>query len=372
MAKITGKIKAIGQKLKKLSTGASKALTRSVRLTTLKAGAVKPAVKRKKLVSKRVVNGFPAVAGSRLLLEKPFTTLSPPALGAQEAKYFTHPENRIAAKIAPARLIPVSPERNDLPQKYDKDVIVLQVRDPWWLHTYWDVCSGTWQRLKNEFGRFLDTAKKVLRAYDVSYISFNGSNAHRYFDIELTHNADNWYIDTDGPGRSWCVDFGLRLSDGRFITVLRSNVVTTPLDGPSWITDEEWTIPEDLFVRLYSRASGLGGGSPVKLKKPWLEWKNRGISSGGISSGAFSPSKKKREAKRKFWLTVNTELIVYGATEPDSEVTVCGSPIALRPDGTFSLRFALPDGKQVIPVKGVSCDGLDERIITPIVAKETK
>ena len=49
MAKITGKIKAIGQKLQKLSTGASKALTRSVRLTTLKASAVKPAVKEKNL-----------------------------------------------------------------------------------------------------------------------------------------------------------------------------------------------------------------------------------------------------------------------------------------------------------------------------------
>ena len=354
MAKITGKIKAIGQKLKKLSAGASKRLTRPAPLIKFRTSAVKPAVRKKKYVAKTA------------------KILSQAALSPQEAKYFTHPENRIAAKIAPDKSCRVQSGSKDLPQRYDKDVIVLQVRDPWWLHTYWDVCSGTWQRLKDKLGRFLDTAKKVLRAYDVSYINFNGSNAHRYFDLEVPHNADNWYIDTAGPGRSWCVDFGLRLEDGRFITILRSNVVTTPLDGPSWVTDEEWTIPEDLFVRLYSSASGLGGGSPMKLKKPWLEWKNRGISSGGISSGAFSPSKKKEEAKRSFWLVVNTELIVYGATVPDAKVTVCGAPIALKPDGTFSLRFALPDGKQVIPVKGVSCDGLDERIITPIVTKETK
>jgi hypothetical protein len=51
---------------------------------------------------------------------------------------------------------------------------------------------------------------------------------------------------------------------------------------------------------------------------------------------------------------------------------VQGRAIKLRPDGTFSLRFALPDGKQVIPVKAVSSDNEEERTITPIVNKETK
>jgi hypothetical protein len=65
-------------------------------------------------------------------------------------------------------------------------------------------------------------------------------------------------------------------------------------------------------------------------------------------------------------------LIVYGATEPDAKVTVQGKPINLRQDGTFTLRFALPDGKQVIPVKAVSSDLEEERTITPIVTRETK
>lgn len=218
-------------------------------------------------------------------------------------------------------------------------------------------------------GGVFNTAKKVLRVYDVSFVHFNGSNAHRLFDIEVTSDADNWYVDTGGPGRSWCVDFGLKLADGRFITIVRSNVVTTPLDGPSWITDEEWMVPEDLFAKLYGRAVGLGG-SPVRIKKPWLELRKRQIASGGLFSGALSPVKKK--GKRQFWLVVNTELIVYGATEPNAKVTVGGRPITLRPDGTFSLRFSLPDGKQVIPVHATSFDGIDERTITPVVTKETK
>jgi hypothetical protein len=80
----------------------------------------------------------------------------------------------------------------------------------------------------------------------------------------------------------------------------------------------------------------------------------------------------KKQAPRKFWLEVGCELIVYGATEPDASVTVQGKPINLRRDGTFTLRFALPDGKQIIPVKAVSSDNIEERCITPIVVRETK
>jgi hypothetical protein len=50
-------------------------------------------------------------------------------------------------------------------------------------------------------------------------------------------------------------------------------------------------------------------------------------------------------------------MMAYGATEPDARLTVQGEPVALRPDGTFSLHFALPDGTQVIPVRAESADG---------------
>jgi len=57
---------------------------------------------------------------------------------------------------------------------------------------------------------------------------------------------------------------------------------------------------------------------------------------------------------------------------PDAKVTVQGQPINLRPDGTFTLRYYLPDSKQVIPVRAISVDKLEERTITPIVTRETK
>ena len=286
-----------------------------------------------------------------------------PGWGGQEVAVgtskFSYPGRPLQARKAP----------QEFPDGYGYNKIVLQVRDPWWLHSYWEITGDTFNRLRDELGDVYYSAKRVLRVYDVTCTIFDGHNAHRFFDIDISADINSWYIDISEPGKSWCVDFGLRFTDGRFITIVRSNTVSTPLAGPSWITDEEWMIPEDMFARLYGMGFGFGRSSPVG--KGWQEKVRREFfSSPGVSSGA-SPVKPLLK-ERKFWLVVNTELIVYGATEPDAKVFVQGKPVSLKPDGTFSLRFSLPDGKQVIPVKGVSGDNLEERTITPIVTKETK
>jgi hypothetical protein len=113
---------------------------------------------------------------------------------------------------------------------------------------------------------------------------------------------------------------------------------------------------------------GIGKGS-LEVREMFKRRLEEQISSAAISS-VSSPTRPRPE--RKFWLVVNTELIVYGATEPDAKVTVQGKAIKLRQDGTFTLRFALPDGKQVIPVKAVSKDGMDSRQITPQVTRKTE
>ena len=87
-----------------------------------------------------------------------------------------------------------------------------------------------------------------------------------------------------------------------------------------------------------------------------------------IASG--SPVRVQKE--RSFWFVLDCELIVYGATEPDAKVTLQGNPVKLRPDGTFTLRFALADGKQVLDAHAYSADGVEERVIVPIVERKTE
>jgi uncharacterized protein len=67
------------------------------------------------------------------------------------------------------------------------------------------------------------------------------------------------------------------------------------------------------------------------------------------------------EEKKGFWFNINAELIVYGATEANAQVSIGGRPIQLRPDGSFSYRFALPDGEYQLPATATSADGEDSR-----------
>lgn len=83
---------------------------------------------------------------------------------------------------------------------------------------------------------------------------------------------------------------------------------------------------------------------------------------GAIPGGAISsPSGIEQKPGKGFWFNVNAELIIYGATEADAKVTIAGRKIRLRPDGSFSYRFALPDGNYELPIVAVSADQTDGR-----------
>jgi hypothetical protein len=187
------------------------------------------------------------------------------------------------------------PVLSELPSEYGQDRMISQVRDTHWIHVYWELTNQTLDKFRKELGNDFYAARRALRVYDISQINFDGNNAHRFFDIQINEYANNWYIDTGGPGRSWCVDLGLLLRDGRFITMLRSNMVQTPIDGASGITDEEWMIPEDMFARLYGMGFGFGRSSEVG-KKGWQQKLRKELSSGIPSSpgrgSMASPVKK--------------------------------------------------------------------------------
>jgi hypothetical protein len=73
-----------------------------------------------------------------------------------------------------------------------------------------------------------------------------------------------------------------------------------------------------------------------------------------------------------FWLNVNAELIIYGSTKPNATVTIGGKPVALQSDGSFSCRFALPDGRYTLPVVAVAGDDTDARAAELQFARATK
>jgi len=97
-----------------------------------------------------------------------------------------------------------------------------------------------------------------------------------------------------------------------------------------------------------------------------------GISSPGLPSSLTSPFGGAGALLKGFWFNVNAELIIYGATEPNAKVTLGGHQIKLRSDGTFSFRFALPDGKYDLPAVAISADGTDGRAAELKFSRETQ
>lgn len=142
-----------------------------------------------------------------------------------------------------------------LPETYGKDVLILLPRDPHWMFTYWEITESLWQTCVQRWGaRVVEQAQVLLRVHDVTGIDFPNSPSHRWFDIPITPAANNWYIQVDQSGRSYCIELGLKTTDGRFLLLLRSNVIHLPLGRVSDIVDEQWmSIDQETFEKLLER-----------------------------------------------------------------------------------------------------------------------
>jgi len=277
----------------------------------------------------------------------------------EESKYYTGPAPQAGCKLP-----------SELPHGYGDNMITLMVRDPYWAYAFWEVTQKKLDSGRAGLGEAGQSSYLALRVYDITGISFDGRNAHRHFDTGIYERVGDWFLDVARPGRSFVADLGLKTHDGRFVTLARSNAITTPRDGVSDVLDEEWVMPEGGFERIFALSGGYGMGmSSADVRLASAQRIPFGIASPGMGSLALMSPIKKRQ--RSFWYTLNAELIVYGATEPDAKVTLQGSQVNLRPDGTFTARFALPDGEQAIPVSFTSSDGVDTGWITPEIRRNT-
>jgi len=263
----------------------------------------------------------------------------------------------------------------ELPERYFDNKIVLMARDPYWCYAYWDISPEIMDKAHSDAGSA--GAMLTLRVYDITGINFNGSNALKTVDISVTGEANNWYVNVWEAGKKYIVDLGLKKHDGTFTLISRSNPVTTPKDTVSTVTDEEWMTVDEDFDEIF-RMSGGGtkpaSGSerfPISLEEHLSSF---GVSSFGSASLQGAPESGQQQAKKKrgFWLVADTELILYGATERDAKVRVKGEPVRLEPDGSFSLRFHLPDGVMHLPVEGESADGVDKITLKFTVERQSK
>lgn len=261
----------------------------------------------------------------------------------------------------------VKPERDEtiIPQRYYDNKIVLMVRDPYWCYVYWDITAELMaqksREIKPEWGNY----NLALRVYDITDMDFNGNNAHKFHDIGITDDANNWYINVWAAGRSYVVDIGFKTEKGQFIVIARSNTVEAPRDSVSNVVDEKWMVVDADFDEILRLSGGGQIGSSERLHGSF----EQNLFSESVSS--FSSPAGGAKEEKGFFLMADTELILYGATEKDAHLKVRGEPVKLNPDGSFSMRFHLPDSTMEMPVEAISADASERIEVKITVIKST-
>ena len=99
-----------------------------------------------------------------------------------------------------------------------------------------------------------------------------------------------------------------------------------------------------------------------KLRRPLGAPKDTAFGTGAVLPGSI----------KKFFFEIDAHLVVNGRTDPSAHVTLQNEPVKLRPDGTFTMLFSLPDSRQIIPAVATSADGVEERTIVLAVERNTK
>ncbi len=148
-----------------------------------------------------------------------------------------------------------------LPSSYGQDLIVLQTRDPRWLHAYWELRPETVETGMRRLGESAGSASWILRVYEegssrwphhlpyppeVDLSKKWGPSAPRqvegWFDVEFGPGSTDWHFQAQ-PDREWSVEIGLKDRNGRFVPLARSNWARTPPEGPSDAGPSSWLSP---------------------------------------------------------------------------------------------------------------------------------
>lgn len=253
-----------------------------------------------------------------------------------------------------------------------KDRIVVMVRDSYWLHAYWEVTRQSVERAKAAMGQDWHLSHPTLRVSEVTDGGTMSASERVVQEIQIHGGVSNWYVHVTDPPKSYRLEIGYLGRSGKFFSLARSNVVTTPAPGSSDALDENWADVAQNFDKIYALSGGYSpDGTSAELQELFEERLRRPMGSplgngyGVGAEGMFCPP-------RDLDFQVDAEMIIFGSTRPDARVTMRGEPIRLRPDGTFTVRMSLPNQRQVIPVVAYAASGAEQRTIVLAVERNTK
>lgn len=259
-----------------------------------------------------------------------------------------------------------------------QDRLVLLVCGPFWLHTWWEISGTLITRIRAAMGHLWHTADPVLRLYRVWADSAGLIRREYLSDIAIQGGVYNWYISVDNPPGSFLVEIGYKARDGRFFSLVSSNIVETPQsyihDGIG-LPESNWRGPAASFTPDFSpydqRTQDGPGTLPVRPTRP-PEGNAGPFEEDDIKVPEKTYRPFNRNEDRNFDLKVDAEVVIKGKTLPDVQLTIKGERVWLKDDGSFLIRYHLPERRHVFPVVAVSRDGIETKTVVLAVERNTK
>lgn len=277
----------------------------------------------------------------------------------------------------------------NIPEEYQDTRIVLQIKDPHWAHTYWEVSKQEIKKLRDEVGIFeFAHSTFALRLHDVT----RGVSS----EIRLPENTRDWYLYLENDKTLYQVELGLQSPTEGYTFVALSNLVQSPPDklscycgdddiikevedtdrlaGHEFIKqdipkDDSDPTTEEREEQLQSKncsdacalrtisASETGFNScSNKRNSVCLSSKKLVDNSHAISSRFFDNNNTNENASSVFLRHKKTiednslnieatfEVVIYGKISQGCQLLFCGDRIEVEPDGSFSFRVRVPCG----------------------------
>ncbi len=347
-----------------------------------------------------------------ILLEGDAST-SPSPLPSGPGERFARPQPPTSAKPAPSQ---------DLPEAYGTGRMLLTARDPHWLYAHWDLTREQLRKFNaasTDGHLVLRIYQNAIEGAPLSDVHVHPESTNWFVNVphaNARYIAQLGYYSASGAWTpvatsaatitppdsmsedhsAWFATLPSELQINELVKVVKSAIgesvplmeaiqqlrsmgyVQLPdqdvISSAQWTPEQERALAAVLNMDAVRRL-WIGSVEVTELvRRKWQQelfsaaaaefsaptsWSGAfgEFSSFSSLSSPFGPG----ERRKGFWFNINAELIIYGATEPDASVTIGERKIHLRPDGTFSYRFSLPDGKFDLPTMAVSSDQSDSR-----------
>ena len=274
--------------------------------------------------------------------------------------------------------------------KSSKEEVITKVvflpRDPEWAYVFWQISE-----IDRDKAQSLGASKLCLRLFDVTGLGEGQLNQGTLREINVDSYSTEWYLPIPLANRDYKVELGYKYGF-KWMSLAVSSVSRVPgshpseqvLDKfvpfnleapssselPSTIQSIQGQEINGLHERLYQAAISFPTRRRIGSEEFMEDMNSQNSSSNRTESGSGQWTSGINESgtgivkNRSFWLIADSELIVYGATDPSAKLTIGEEEVPLAADGTFRLQVPFRDGSQKYEIKAFDAFGEQEKSIT--------